>query len=75
MKYKKGKVEIEAIQFDGNFDEIENFVGGDAEWRGNYLVVATPQGALRVLPGWWVVKDDKGAFSAINTIKTWGPSK
>lgn len=32
-KFRKKPAVIEAVQFDGNFDEIEVFVGGDAEFR------------------------------------------
>ena len=56
-----------AVQFHGNFDEIERFVGGDAEFRGGALVVATPDGPLRVAPGEWVVRCDDGRFTASPT--------
>lgn len=56
--------EIEAIQFiGGNFDHIEEFVGGDAEWRNGALVVATLEGPLRVSDGDWIIKRSKGRFS------------
>ena len=56
-----------AIQFDGpNFEEIEKFCGGDAEMRGGYMVVATLQGALRVKPGQWIVKNVDGSFATQN---------
>jgi hypothetical protein len=31
--FRKKPVEIQAIQFTGNFNELEQFVGGDAEFR------------------------------------------
>ena len=52
MKYRKKPVVIEAIQFiNANFAEIENFVGGDAEFRGEELVVATLKGPLHASIG------------------------
>jgi hypothetical protein len=53
---------ITALRFSGNFDEIEAFVGGDAEFRGGELVVATPQGALRASDGDWITKTWRGTF-------------
>lgn len=53
-----------SIQFArANFNEIEEFVGGDAEFRGGKMVVATPQGALWVEVGHWVVERD-GVFTS-----------
>lgn len=35
-QFRKKPVVIEAVQFiNANFDEIERFVGGDAEFRGS----------------------------------------
>jgi len=62
MKYRKKPVEIEAIQFNGNFDEIEEFVGGDAEFRDGTLLVATLEGALTASPMDWIIKGVKGEF-------------
>lgn len=54
---------ITAVQFIGNFTEIERFVGGDAEWRGNRFVIAGPDGALRGGAYDWIIRDTKsGAF-------------
>jgi len=56
----------EAIQFkNGNFAEIEEFVGGDAEFRERHLVVATLDGALTARPNDWIVKDPSGKFLAV----------
>lgn len=60
--YRKKPVVIEAIQFTGNFDEIENFVGGDAEFRDGGLVVATLEGPLRANPNDYIIKGVKGEF-------------
>lgn len=62
MKFRKKPVVVEAVRFTVNFDEIEAFVGGDAEWRGGELVVATLEGPLRASPGDWIIKGIKGEF-------------
>ena len=64
MKYRKKPVIIEAVQWkNGNFDEIEKFVGGDAEFRkGIGLVVATLEGPLHASEGDWIIKGVKGEF-------------
>jgi hypothetical protein len=61
-RYRKKPIVIEAIQFNGNFDEIEEFVGGDAEFRGKELTVATLEGPLHASPGDWIIKGVKGEF-------------
>jgi len=60
--FRKKPVVIEAIQFNGNFDEIEKFVGGDAEFRGSELIVATLEGPLHASPLDWIIKGVKGEF-------------
>ncbi len=62
MKYRKKPVIIEAIQFNGNFDEIEKFVGGDAEFRDGKLLIATLEGPLRASNFDWIIKGIKGEF-------------
>ena len=62
MRFIKKPVEIEAIQFVGNFDEIELFVGGDAEFRNGELVIATLEGPLKASPNDWIIKGIKGEF-------------
>lgn len=58
--------ENDAVRYEGatlvEIDKIESFVGGDAEIRDGKLVVATPQGALQVSIGSWVVKSKYGYF-------------
>ena len=62
-KYRKIPVVIEAVQFkSGNFDEIEEFVGGDAEFRDGELVVATLEGPLHASNGDFIIKGVKGEF-------------
>ena len=48
---------VQAVQFTGNFDEIERLVGGDAEFRDGRLVVASRQGPLRAAHGEWIVRE------------------
>ena len=60
--FRKKPVVIEAIQFTGNFDEIEKFVGGDAELRDGKLVVATLEGPLNASLDDWIIKGIKGEF-------------
>lgn len=60
--FRKKPVEIEAIQFIGNFDEIEEFVGGDAELRAGKLVVATLEGPLHASNYDWIIKGVHGEF-------------
>ena len=62
MKFRKKPVVIDAVQFTGNFDEIEAFVGGDAELRDGELIVATLEGPLRAAPNDWIIKGVKGEF-------------
>ena len=59
------KEKIKEIQFHGNFDEIEKFVGGDAEFRNGKLLVATLDGPLWASPGDWIIKDADGKFRAV----------
>jgi hypothetical protein len=62
MKYKSkidGEI-VEAIQFTGNFNELEEFVGGDAEQRGNKIVVAGPNGALWLNNWDYIIKHSPG---------------
>jgi len=62
-KYVKKPIVIEAVKFTGfNFDEIEVFVGGDAENRGSNLIVATLEGPLVASPGDWIIKGVRGEF-------------
>jgi hypothetical protein len=59
---RKRTVDLEAIQFHGNFDEVEKFCGGDAEFRDDKLVVATSEGALIAAPNDFIIKDENGKF-------------
>lgn len=60
--YSNG-VFVEAVQFKGNFSEIESFVGGDAGFVDGMLVVATPEGPLRAKNRDWIIKKSNGRIS------------
>jgi hypothetical protein len=60
--FRKKPVTIEALQFNGNFEAIERFVGGDAKFRNGELVIATLEGPLRASPRDWIIKGVKGEF-------------
>jgi len=62
MKFRKKPVVIDAVQFTGNFDEIERFVGGDANFTNGELVIATLEGALHASRNDWIIKGVKGEF-------------
>jgi hypothetical protein len=63
MKFRKKPVVIEAVQFLGpNFNELEAFVGGDAEFRDGELIIATLEGPLHASPKDWIIKGIKGEF-------------
>jgi hypothetical protein len=60
--FRKKAIVVQAIQFDGNFDEIEAFVGGDAEFRSGELIVATREGPLHASRKDWIIKGIQGEF-------------
>lgn len=65
MKYVKKPVIIEAIQVSNafpNFEEIEEFVGGDLEFRNGEIIIATLEGAMTAAPGDYIIKGIKGEF-------------
>lgn len=62
-KFRKRPIVIEAVQYTGtNFEEIEQFVGGDAEFRDGQLLVATLEGPLRASVNDYIIKGVKGEF-------------
>jgi len=61
-KYRTKQVVKEAIQFTGNFDEIEAFVGGDAGFRNGELVIATLEGAMHASQNDYIIKGLRGEF-------------
>ena len=62
VKFRKKPEFVEAIQFCGDFEEIEQFCGGDAEFKDGRLVVATPNGAICVSDSDWIMKKPDGTF-------------
>lgn len=69
---------VDAIQFNGDFDELEKFVGGDAGSVGDHWVVAAPHGALHLDRGDWVVRKAGGVFIACTPFifgELYGPVK
>ena len=65
-KWRKKPIIIEAIQFNGNFEEVENFVGGDAELRKGVLYIATLEGPLKASINDYIIKGIKGEFYPCN---------
>lgn len=63
-KYRKKPIVIEAVQFTGfNFDEIEEFVGGDyGKNEEGEQVIATLEGALKISDNDWIIKGVKDEF-------------
>lgn len=72
-RYRKKPVEIEATQFDGTVSSANGILGwigtsgGDAKRvhaampeRG--LLIQTPEGAMRAVPGDWIIKGVAGEF-------------
>lgn len=62
MKFRAKPIVVEAVQFAGNFEEIERFCGGDAEWRNGKLLVATTEGPLTANPGDWIIRGGPAEF-------------
>ena len=62
MKYKTKPQIVEAIQFNGNFDAIERFVGGDCEFRNGICLIATTYGVLNAGIGDYIVKTKHDSF-------------
>ncbi len=68
--FRRKPAVIEAVQFTGrsvaNFNEVEEFVGGDIgkDSQGE-MVDATLKGALHVSPGDWIIKGVQGEFYPI----------
>ena len=62
-KFRKKPIVVEAVQYTGlNFDEMEDFVGGDAEFRNGGLLIATLECAMTASLNDWIIKGTKGEF-------------
>ena len=58
-RLKAGPMKFDALQVkSGNFTEIEEFVGGDAEYRDGKYLVAGPEGPLWANEFDWITKQD-----------------
>lgn len=57
---KSTGTKVRAIQFEGNFEDVENFVHADVEFRTNQLIVPTFNGPLYVLPHDWIIQFPEG---------------
>lgn len=70
MKYRKKPVEIEAVQYDGNFrcldifpmSEVENFIVGTDESGNPCLKIRTLEGVMTVSKGDYVIRGVKGEY-------------
>lgn len=63
---------IKTIQFNGNFNDVEKFCGGDAEYRDGKLIVATHKGPLTVSPNDWIIRTSSGNFFTLSSEEWFG---
>lgn len=62
-KFRKKPVIIEAVQLTPlSLSEVEEFVGGDLEFRGGEVIIATLEGAMHASPGDWIIRGVQGEF-------------
>jgi hypothetical protein len=62
-KFRKKPVVIEAVQLTPlSLSEVEEFVGGDLEFRDGEAIIATLEGAMHASPGDWIIKGVQGEF-------------
>lgn len=61
-----GRRKVKSLRFMGNFEEVEEFVGGDAELRKGVLVVASTQGPLKVKDGQHIIKHPEGLLQVMD---------
>ena len=67
QKFRKKPVEIEAIVWNDNFDELFQFMEGDKNYgivgkNDNILQVRTLEGIMEAQPGDYIIKGVKGEF-------------
>lgn len=67
MKFRKKPVEIEALVWNNNFDEIFHFMDADNNlgivgFTGDVLQVRTLEGVMDAQPGDYIIKGVKGEF-------------
>ena len=69
-KYRKKPIEIEAVQYDGNFrcldifsiNEVGNFKLGKEEDGSPYLLIPTLEGDMKCSKGDYVIKGIQGEY-------------
>jgi len=61
MKYRKKPVVIEAIQWNGNQEEIYDFLRG-VEFRDGELYIQTLEGQMHASKGDYIIKGVQGEF-------------
>ena len=63
MKFRKKPVEVEAVQFIGNQNEIVKFSQGEIPFTTmDYMIIPTLEGNHRAEPGDWIIRGVKGEF-------------
>jgi hypothetical protein len=62
MKYHKKPVEIEALQWTKNHEEMEAFVGAHADVGLDYVWIRTLEGVMTANVGDYVIKGIKSEF-------------
>lgn len=71
MKFRKKPVVIEAVQWDGRWEDVQrikNFSNGavheknDLDYKRAYLWIDTLEGEMQVSPKDWIIKGVKGEF-------------
>ena len=69
-KYRKNPIEIEAVQYDGNFrcldifsiNDVGNFKLGKEEDGSPYLLIPTLEGDMKCSKGDYVIKGIQGEY-------------
>jgi hypothetical protein len=70
MKYRQKALIVEAIQIDGNEDELVEFMGGEARRNidfsvnagATHVTIGSPSGMMSGNTGDWVIKGKKRKF-------------
>jgi hypothetical protein len=62
MKYRKKPVVIEALQWTGNHEEMETFIGAHGDVGLDYVWIETLEGVMIAKIGDYVIKGVKGEF-------------
>ena len=62
MKYKKKPIEVEAIQFTGNIEELQRFTDELVAIASEGPMIKTLEGWMRFKEGDYIIKGIKGEF-------------